>query len=307
MDSKPTNRLRSENTSTFDETRTFRKKVWSTLDVRYSERKGLSFVFNISLSILIFLNTIAIVLNTIPDLSETYHHLFRDFEYFSVAVFSVEYLMRLWSCVERRGHRHPVWGRLEFLFSFWGIVDLNYEGLRYVVGGIGSISKSTSRGTVRVFQFDQIMGNVILDENYTCKYDAYNELFVGGATLLIQPGDIKVTTDSNGYWSANSLTNGTYIISLDTSHYSDCKRLDTFQIVDEIKFLNLPTQYLQREKKNKIIGRFFLDDQFPFCSQNTSELLEVTMALTLQWKTRRLSSQTENMKLGESKMLVSPN
>ena len=124
MDSKPTNRLRSENTSTFDETRTFRKKVWSTLDVRYSERKGLSFVFNISLSILIFLNTIAIVLNTIPDLSETYHHLFRDFEYFSVAVFSIEYLMRLWSCVERRGHRHPIWGRLEFLFSFWGIVDL---------------------------------------------------------------------------------------------------------------------------------------------------------------------------------------
>ena len=45
--------------------RSFRKKVWSTLDVRYSERKGISFVFNISLSILIFLNTIAIILNTI--------------------------------------------------------------------------------------------------------------------------------------------------------------------------------------------------------------------------------------------------
>ncbi|MBL0236349.1 MAG: T9SS type A sorting domain-containing protein [Saprospiraceae bacterium] len=173
-------------------------------------------------------------------------------------------------------------------------LDLNYEGLRYVVGGIGSISKSTSRGTVRVFQFDQIMGNVILDENYTCKYDAYNELFVGGVTLLIQPGDIKVTTDSNGYWSANSLTNGTYIISLDTSHYSDCKRLDTFQIVDEIKFLNLPTQYLQREKKNKIIGRFFLDDQFPFCSQNTSELPAAGIELLFSYKTGSIKTVSDS-------------
>ncbi|WP_255065938.1 ion transporter [Lacihabitans sp. LS3-19] len=104
--------------------RTFRKKVWSTLDVRYSERKGLSFMFNISLSILIFLNTIAIILNTIPDLGETYHHFFQDFEYFSVAIFSVEYLLRLWSCVENKGHSHPFWGRLSYIFSFWGLVDL---------------------------------------------------------------------------------------------------------------------------------------------------------------------------------------
>jgi voltage-gated potassium channel len=118
MDSKLTK------TSELGNKRSFRKKVWSTLDVRYSERKGISFVFNISLSILIFLNTIAIILNTIPNLSQTYHTVFRDFEYFSVAVFLVEYLFRLWSCVENRGHNHPLYGRLNFMFSFWGIVDL---------------------------------------------------------------------------------------------------------------------------------------------------------------------------------------
>jgi voltage-gated potassium channel len=118
MDSKPTK------ISEFGNKRSFRKKVWSTLDVRYSERKGISFVFNISLSILIFLNTIAIILNTIPDLSQNYHTLFRDFEYFSVAVFLIEYLLRLWSCVESRGHSHPFYGRMSFMISFWGIVDL---------------------------------------------------------------------------------------------------------------------------------------------------------------------------------------
>jgi voltage-gated potassium channel len=84
----------------------------------------MSFVFNISLSILIFLNTIAIILNTIPDLSQNYHTIFRDFEYFSVAVFLIEYLLRLWSCVESRGFNHPLYGRIRFMFSFWGLVDL---------------------------------------------------------------------------------------------------------------------------------------------------------------------------------------
>lgn len=104
--------------------RSFRKKVWSTLDVRYSERKGISFVFNISLSILIFLNTVAIILSTLPDLKGIYYIIFREFEYFSVIIFLIEYLLRLWSCVESRGHSHPIYGRVRFMFSFWGIVDL---------------------------------------------------------------------------------------------------------------------------------------------------------------------------------------
>jgi voltage-gated potassium channel len=116
--------LKSIKTFEIGNKRSFRKKVWNTLDVRYSERKGISFVFNISLSILIFLNTIAIILNTIPDLSQNYHTVFRDFEYFSVAIFLVEYLFRLWSCVEARGFSHPFYGRVRFLLSFWGIVDL---------------------------------------------------------------------------------------------------------------------------------------------------------------------------------------
>ena len=104
--------------------RSFRKKVWSTLDVKYSERKGISFAFNISLSILIFLNTIAIILSTLPNLKGIYYIIFREFEYFSVMIFLIEYLLRLWSCVENRGYNHPIYGRLRFMFSFWGIVDL---------------------------------------------------------------------------------------------------------------------------------------------------------------------------------------
>lgn len=103
---------------------TIRRKVWEALDIKYSGRKGLSFVLNISLSVLIFLNTIAIILNTIPTLSETYHHIFWDFEIFSVIIFLIEYLLRIWSCIESRQFPHWFWGRVKFIFSFWGIVDL---------------------------------------------------------------------------------------------------------------------------------------------------------------------------------------
>lgn len=103
---------------------TFRRRIWSALNIRYTEKKGLSFIINISLSVLIFLNTIAIILNTIPSLSSTYHHIFWDFEVFSVIIFSFEYLLRLWSCVESRFYTHKFWGRIKFIFSFWGIVDL---------------------------------------------------------------------------------------------------------------------------------------------------------------------------------------
>ncbi|MBK6976669.1 MAG: ion transporter [Cytophagaceae bacterium] len=103
---------------------TFRRRIWSALNIRYTEKKGLSFIINISLSVLIFLNTIAIILNTIPSLSSTYHHIFWDFEVFSVIIFSIEYLLRLWSCVESRFYTHKFWGRIKFIFSFWGIVDL---------------------------------------------------------------------------------------------------------------------------------------------------------------------------------------
>jgi voltage-gated potassium channel len=103
---------------------TLRQKTYHALEIKYSERKGISFIINIALSILIFLNSIAIILNTVPSFSDTYHHLFLDFELVSVFVFTVEYLLRIWSVVERRGEKHPIKSRLKYMFSFWGLVDL---------------------------------------------------------------------------------------------------------------------------------------------------------------------------------------
>lgn len=100
-----------------------RKNTNDILEIKFSHKRGFSFYFNLVLSLLIFLNTLAIILNTLPYLRESHGYLFLDFEVFSVVIFSIEYLLRVWSCVERPEYKHPFWGRLKFIFSPWGVID----------------------------------------------------------------------------------------------------------------------------------------------------------------------------------------
>ncbi|MES2797490.1 MAG: ion transporter [Bacteroidota bacterium] len=102
----------------------FRKKVNDALRIKIQkEVHGLSFVVNISLSVLIFLNTIAIILHTVPSLKQRYDQWFLDFEVFSVIIFTLEYMLRIWSIVEQNDYEHPIKGRLKYIFSAWGIID----------------------------------------------------------------------------------------------------------------------------------------------------------------------------------------
>lgn len=80
--------------------------------------------FVITISILIILNAIAVVFETEPGIYRGNEGFFRRFEVFSVAVFSIEYAIRLWTCTIERRFRHPIWGRVRYIFSFLGLVDL---------------------------------------------------------------------------------------------------------------------------------------------------------------------------------------
>ena len=77
-----------------------------------------------SLVVLIVLNTVALSLETVKPVKAAIPGLFFGIEVFSVAVFSVEYLLRLWSCVESPRYAPPVLGRLRFVLSPMALVDL---------------------------------------------------------------------------------------------------------------------------------------------------------------------------------------
>ena len=73
---------------------------------------------------LIFLNILAVILETVPSIDRQYGELLRLFELISVVVFSVEYLLRLWACTSDARFRHPVSGRLKFILSPIALIDL---------------------------------------------------------------------------------------------------------------------------------------------------------------------------------------
>jgi voltage-gated potassium channel len=78
------------------------------------------------LVLLILINLVAIVLESVPSLETQYARWFMTVELVSLIVFTVEYLLRLWVAVEHAPYRHcrPGVARLKYATSAGGIVDL---------------------------------------------------------------------------------------------------------------------------------------------------------------------------------------
>ncbi|MFD2571671.1 ion transporter [Spirosoma soli] len=101
----------------------FRKNLYRILETSSGKRRGISLAFNLTLITIITLNAIAIVLHTVPEYNRRFARLFYNFELFSVCFFTVEYLLRIWVCVEQEKYRHWFWGRVRYVFSASAIID----------------------------------------------------------------------------------------------------------------------------------------------------------------------------------------
>ncbi|TPN89216.1 ion transporter [Aquimarina algicola] len=73
---------------------------------------------------LIFLNILAVILESVRSLKEEYQLIFDFIELFSICIFSIEYVFRIWSITEKEEYSKPISGRLKYLFSFFSIIDL---------------------------------------------------------------------------------------------------------------------------------------------------------------------------------------
>ncbi|MEE4175038.1 MAG: ion transporter [Xanthomonadales bacterium] len=78
------------------------------------------------LVVLIIANVTAIILETVPELRLRYTAFFLGFELFSIVIFTIEYLARLWSCVEKPldDDVSPRQSRLAWMVSPLGLIDL---------------------------------------------------------------------------------------------------------------------------------------------------------------------------------------
>ena len=99
------------------------QRIYELLEVAHPDDTA-SRVTDLFLFVLIALNVVAVIVETVEDLATQYAAVFQFFEVFSVGVVTVEYVLRLWTCVADRRYAHPITGRLRFAGSWHAIVDL---------------------------------------------------------------------------------------------------------------------------------------------------------------------------------------
>jgi voltage-gated potassium channel len=83
--------------------------------------------FGVLLITLIVINIVAVVLESVAVLRLRWSGVFSTIETVSLVVFTIEYLLRVWSIVDNRWHtayRRPFWGRLRFMLTPMAIIDL---------------------------------------------------------------------------------------------------------------------------------------------------------------------------------------
>ena len=77
------------------------------------------------LFILIVLNIAAVCLESVRHIGNEYKEAFNAFEFFSVVIFSIEYVLRVWSAPARNdlGNSTNIIKRMKYIFSFTGLID----------------------------------------------------------------------------------------------------------------------------------------------------------------------------------------
>lgn len=81
-------------------------------------------ILNLFLTVLIGLNGIAVILETVKPIYNQYQVQFTYFENFSIAVFTIEYLLRLWVCNINEQYRSRLKGKIRYILSPSALIDL---------------------------------------------------------------------------------------------------------------------------------------------------------------------------------------
>lgn len=98
------------------------KILWSSKEKQ--EKQFYYFIDDYFITTLIVLNIFAIILESYENLQKQYDIYFFIFELFSVIIFSLEYLLRLWTSNIKYKHLGPFKSRIRYIFSAFGLIDL---------------------------------------------------------------------------------------------------------------------------------------------------------------------------------------
>jgi voltage-gated potassium channel len=103
-----------------------KKKIHGLLHPEIVGDKNWDKLINVFIIILIILNIIAVMLETVASFHDEPNEVrfFKYFDRISVYIFSIEYVLRVWSSNHEEKYKHPIWGRLKYMVSRGALIDL---------------------------------------------------------------------------------------------------------------------------------------------------------------------------------------
>ena len=103
----------------------FQKRVHEVLDIPQADDQ-ISRLVARALAVLIFLNVVAVVLESVESIGNKYDDAFFWFELVSVVIFTIEYIARLWGCTQaaESRYRSSFLGRLRYSLKPLVLIDL---------------------------------------------------------------------------------------------------------------------------------------------------------------------------------------
>ena len=101
-----------------------KEKVFRLIDRGDSKENYSGKLFEIIIIILIIASIVEIILESFETINNAYSSYFRIFEIFTVVIFSIEYLLRLWTADLKFKNESKIDSRIKFIISGTGIIDL---------------------------------------------------------------------------------------------------------------------------------------------------------------------------------------
>lgn len=101
----------------------YRRRTYEILE-EGDHAQGWPRLINLALMLLVVFNVLAVIMETVESLYAACGPLFEAFNIFSIGIFTIEYILRIWSCTEDPRYRAPQGSRLRFAVTPLAIVDL---------------------------------------------------------------------------------------------------------------------------------------------------------------------------------------
>jgi voltage-gated potassium channel len=248
---------------------TRKERAWRILETAQAGDR-LSRVFDAFIFGLIILNVLAIIIGTIAQVQHRFGTFLEYFEIVSVAVFSLEYVARLWSCTTEPAYARPLLGRLRFALTPLALIDLLailpffllFAGVDLRVLRIFRLFRAVK--LVRYMESLQLMGRVIRSrkEELLATVAVLLLLLILASSLMyyvenqVQP-EVFPDIPSSMWWAVATLTTVGYGDAYPVSALG--KLLGSFAAILGIGLFALPTailgsgflEELQRRKEPK--------------------------------------------------------